>query len=110
MPLPFILTLFLACPCYPEIKKVIVKQGNTAMKAYLYNGETGLYEGETFEESAMLVYEDGITTVPPPDYVNGQVPVFNRGRQVWEVLPVAIVRQLLSCRPSRTKDNPNDHL
>ena len=52
------------------------------MKAYMYNAETGLYEGETFEEPDMLEYEDGITTVPPPDYEHGQVPVFNRERQL----------------------------
>ena len=78
--------------------EVILKRGNTAMKAYMYNVENGLYAGETFEESAMLVYEDGITTVPPPDYENGQVPVFNRGRQAWEMLPVTIVRRLLSSK------------
>ena len=87
--------------------EVILKRGNTAMKAYMYNAETGLYEGETFEESAMLVYEDGITTVPPPDYGNGQVPVFDQGRQAWELLPITIVRQLLSkSLSSRAKDNP----
>ena len=87
-----------------------MKLGNTAMKAYLYNADTGLYEGETFEEPAMLVYENGITAVPPPDYENGQVPVFNRGRQVWEMLPVTTVRQLLASKPSRAKDPPYERL
>lgn len=76
------------------------------MKAYMYNAATGVYAGETFAEPDMLVYEDGITTVPPPDYEHGQVPVFNRERQLWEVLPVAIVRQLVYSNPSRSREIP----
>jgi hypothetical protein len=65
------------------------------MKAYLFDTGNGLYEGETFEEGAMLEYEDGITTVSPPGYDHGQVPVFYRQRQAWTVVPVAVVRQQL---------------
>ena len=65
------------------------------MKAYLFNTENGLYEGETFEEPATIVHEDGLTTIPPPDFGHGQVPVFDRQRQSWAVIPVAIARQLL---------------
>ncbi len=38
------------------------------MKAYLFNTENGLYEGETFENADMLQYDDGVTKVQPPDY------------------------------------------
>jgi hypothetical protein len=65
------------------------------MKVYLFDAQTGLYEGETFEEADMLAYVEGITTVLPPDYGEGQVPVFDRTRQVWEVVPIGAVRQLL---------------
>ena len=65
------------------------------MKVYLFNIETGLYEGETFEEADMLLYEEGITPVPPPDYEHGQVPVFDRERNAWTVIPVTIAKQLL---------------
>jgi len=65
------------------------------MKAYLFDTETGLYEGETFEDAAMLEYEDGITPLPPPDYGHGQVPVFDRRNKRWAVVPVTIARQLL---------------
>jgi hypothetical protein len=64
------------------------------MKAYLFNVETGLYEGEIFEEAAMLEDEDGLTTIPPPDYEHGQVPVFDRERKDWTVIPISAVRQL----------------
>lgn len=65
------------------------------MKAYLFNTESGLYEGETFEDAAMLAYEDGITLLPPPDFGHGQVPVFDRFRKQWTVVPITIARQLL---------------
>ena len=65
------------------------------MKTYLFNAETGLYEGETFEEPDMLQYEEGITPVPPPDYEHGQVPVFDRSKNEWTVIPVTIAKQLL---------------
>jgi hypothetical protein len=65
------------------------------MKAYLFDIENGLYEGETFENADMLQYEEGITTVPPPDYEHGQVPVFDRRNNVWIVIPVTIIKQWL---------------
>jgi hypothetical protein len=72
------------------------------MKIYLFDSETGIYEGETFEEAAMLQREDGLTTIAPPAYEHGQVPVFNRQKNVWTVIPIDIARQLLKqpqCRP-----------
>lgn len=66
------------------------------MKAYLFNTENGLYEGESFEETDMLQYQEGVTTVAPPDYEHGQVPVFDRRKNQWAVIPVNIARQLLS--------------
>ena len=65
------------------------------MKAYLFNTENGLYEGETFEEAVMLQYVEGITPVSPPDYDHGQVPVFDPRENAWTVLPVNMVRQQL---------------
>ena len=74
------------------------------MKAYLFNIEYGLYEGETFEEADMLQYEEGITPVPPPDYEHGQVPVFDRKKNEWTVIPVTIARQLLNISTSETTE------
>ena len=65
------------------------------MKAYQFNEDTGLYEGEIFADSATLTYVGGVTTVVPPEYGAGQVPVFDTTAQQWELLPVAIARQLL---------------
>jgi hypothetical protein len=70
------------------------------MKTYLFNVDNGIYEGETFEEPDMLQYEEGITTVSPPDYEHGQVPVFDRQNNCWTIIPVTIVRQLLNISAS----------
>ena len=74
------------------------------MKAYLYNAENGLYEGETFEEAARLSNEDGITTIPPPEYGHGQVPVFDLQKKQWAVIPVAVARQLLNIGTDKTME------
>lgn len=68
------------------------------MKAYLFNNESGLYEGEIFEEADMLQYEDGVTAVPPPDFEHGQVPVFDSRKNEWAIIPANIARQLLNLR------------
>ncbi len=65
------------------------------MKAYLYDPDTGLYEGESFAEADTLEHERGLTSVPPPDYGLGQVPVFDHHKKSWEVIPISVVRQLL---------------
>lgn len=65
------------------------------MKTYLFNADSGLYEGETFENADTLQYMEGMTPVPPPDYSHGQVPVFDRQTNKWAVIPVAIAKQLL---------------
>jgi hypothetical protein len=75
------------------------------MKTYLFNAETGLYEGETFEEPDMLQYEDGMTPVPPPDYEHGQVPVFDRQKNSWTVIPISIARQLLNLSTPDAMEN-----
>ncbi len=75
------------------------------MKAYLYDVKSGIYEGESFEDADMLQYEEGITPVPPPDYEHGQVPVFDRQRNSWAVIPVSIARQLLNLSMSDSTEN-----
>ena len=74
------------------------------MKAYLFNTESGLYEGETFVEAGMLAYEDGITPISPPDYEHGQVPVFDRKKNEWAVIPITIARQLLNISTSESTE------
>ena len=74
------------------------------MKAYLYNEETGLYEGEDFVEDGTLQDEDGITRISPPEYEHGQVPVFDRQKKTWTVIPITIARQLLNTSTSESTE------
>jgi hypothetical protein len=74
------------------------------MKAYLFNSENGLYQGETFENDDTIKYVDGITPIPPPDYEHGQVPVFDRRKNEWAVIPVTIARQLLNISTSESTE------
>ncbi|NTW99876.1 MAG: hypothetical protein HGB35_08135 [Geobacteraceae bacterium] len=75
------------------------------MKAYLFNTENGLYAGEIFEDADKLTYDDGITPVPPPEYRHGQVPVFDRQKNDWEVMPKSIVEQVLTIKTSLSTEN-----
>jgi hypothetical protein len=90
--------------------EVIQARESAKMKAYLFNSENGLYEGETFEEAGMLAYEDGITPIPPPDYGHGQVPVFDRKKNDWAVIPASIVRQLLNISRSESMEKKYEHV
>ncbi len=74
------------------------------MKAYLFHQETGLYQGETFENADMLQYQEGVTTIPAPDYHHGQVPVFDRTTNQWGVIPITIARQLLNLSTSESTE------
>lgn len=65
------------------------------MKTYLFNVDNGLYEGESFENPEKLIYEEGVTVVAPPDYVNGEVPIFDTKKNEWVIIPINIARQLL---------------
>lgn len=71
------------------------------MKAYLFNEETGLYEGETFSNTGTLDHESGLTKIPPPDFASGQIPVFDYRNKTWVVIPTNIARQLLKDRITR---------
>ncbi len=66
------------------------------MKIYLFDTASGLYEGESFESDDMLEYQEGITTVAPPPYESGYVPIFDTDRQRWTVKPVSVVRECLN--------------
>lgn len=72
------------------------------MRVYLYNVKTGVFEGETFEEAATLQHGEGLTASPPPDYEQGQIPVFDRQKNTWAVIPASIARQLLAISPSKS--------
>lgn len=64
------------------------------MKAYLFDTETGVYQGETFEYDDKIDEKEGMTAVAPPPYGTGQVPMFDAANKVWNAMDVSLVRRL----------------
>jgi hypothetical protein len=58
------------------------------MKVYLFNTETGAYLGEDFSSGMSVSEDEGETTVGPPPYGSGEVPVFDRAGFRWRLLSV----------------------
>ena len=61
------------------------------MKIYLFNPENGIYLGEDFADEASLkrgtyIIPDDATVIQPPEVKPGEVPVFNRETEKWEVV------------------------
>ena len=75
------------------------------MKAYLFDVENGLYQGETFVEPYEAQSADGITTLPAPAYRHGEIPVFDTERNRWVVLPANVVRQQFNTGSDKFKEN-----
>ncbi len=65
------------------------------MKIYLFNPDTGVYQGEDFadQEPMRRGCQDQLpsyaTAISPPSYGRGEVPVFRADENRWEILPVA---------------------
>jgi len=63
------------------------------MKIYLFDPETGVYLGEDFADDApmqlgVFVIPPGATTIAPPPFRLGEVPVFRVAENQWEIRPV----------------------
>ena len=66
------------------------------MKAYMYNVESGLYQGETFDDEGRIVRKNGLTAIAPPAPKKGYVPVFNQNNQSWSLVPLNEMTERLS--------------
>ncbi|WP_306533782.1 hypothetical protein [Geobacter sp.] len=55
------------------------------MKVYFFDCDTGVYQGEGFEDEKLVGRVEGITTVAPPPYCKGEIPVYNCDSNVWTV-------------------------
>lgn len=67
------------------------------MKIYLFCPETGLYQGEDFADDTSMKNEktalpDGATTIAPPAYRPGEVPVFQVVEKRWKIKTVVTKR------------------
>jgi|ERR1039457_6494930 hypothetical protein len=68
--------------------------GALTMKIYLFDSETGVYLGEDFtDEAPMCKGRDAVppdaTTIAPPLYRHGEVPVFSDVKNQWEIRPIS---------------------
>lgn len=56
------------------------------MKVYLYNPDNGVYLGEDFSAGETVADASWETTVVPPPYRKGEVPVFDRTALQWRLV------------------------
>jgi len=63
------------------------------MKIYLFNPETGIYQGEDFADVPMrqgcMAVPPHATTIAPPSFSHGEVPVFGVAEKTWEIRPLS---------------------
>jgi hypothetical protein len=64
------------------------KRLEIAMKIYFYCPETGVYQGEDFADATLVKRSppeipEGATTIAPPAYGKGEVPVFLAAEERW---------------------------
>ena len=64
------------------------------MKIYLFSPDTGVYQGEDFADVPSLcpgrgAVPESATTIAPPPYRRGEVPVFSAGKNKWEIRTVS---------------------
>ena len=61
------------------------------MKIYYFDRDSGLYQGEEFENDALIPDIDEATTVAPPSWQKGEIPVFDPAAREWVIRSVAEV-------------------
>lgn len=63
-------------------------QGQKIMRIYYYCTETGIYQGEGFQEDYAPAAGAGITAIAPPPYEKGEVAVYDADAGCWTLLKV----------------------
>ena len=58
------------------------------MKVYLFDANSGLYEGEDYWESGKISEEEGVTSLVPPKTQPGQLSVYDRTIGNWKLVAV----------------------
>ena len=59
------------------------------MKVYLFDVESGLYEGEDYWNPEEVAESEGITSIAPPTINPGSVPIFDKSASSWKLVSVA---------------------
>ena len=57
------------------------------MKVYLFDTNSGLYEGEDFWDSGDVREAEGATSLAPPMVHQGQLPVYDHTGHNWKLVP-----------------------
>jgi hypothetical protein len=65
------------------------------MKAYMYDPESGIYQGQVYEDGSLLKYIEGVTTIPPLPYADNEVLAFDGNEQKWIVRTIVEMRKIL---------------
>jgi len=81
------------------------------MKIYLFCPETGFYQGEDFADVPSLcpgrtALPPYATTVAPPPYRRGEVPVFSSAGNTWHIRSIAALRSGADADPGRDAGGP----
>jgi len=57
--------------------------GKGNVRVYYFCQETGFYQGESFLRERDLAEVEGVTSIAPPHYGKGEVPIFDVSTQSW---------------------------
>ncbi|MDD5286896.1 MAG: hypothetical protein PHD54_13660 [Desulfuromonadaceae bacterium] len=65
------------------------------MKLYTFDTETGLYLGQDFGTQSDVNIDDGVTDIAPPEYEQGQTPVYDFEQQRWALFSIDKVTSVI---------------
>jgi hypothetical protein len=71
------------------------------VKVFFFHPETGVYQGEGYEIDRPFSDGEGITTVSPPVWEKGMIPVFDRRQAVWFVVSISETASRIAAVRSR---------
>ena len=69
------------------------------MRIYFFNQETGVFQGEGFEDEKNLATLEGATTIAPPCYSQGEVPLFDETSRRWTLCRIQQREHVFSMQP-----------
>lgn len=79
------------------------------MKAYMFDVESGIFEGETFEHEDHIKLAEGLTTTAPPTFNKGQLAVFNQDDLKWSIVSISGMKERLTLFTEKEKQH-HDHV
>ena len=59
------------------------------MKIYYFHPKTGIFQGEGYEIDRWVAEGEGVTTVPPPAWEKGTIPVFDPMQAAWSIVSIS---------------------